>query len=298
MERLKSELSLILGESVGRIEPLNCQPHSCLYALYDRSGQAMPMVVRDFSQPGLAEQQARKLMLLRQHGSVPVPAVYGVVFSDRLPFHELLLVERLGGISAAAPVRSPGAQERLAQQIADGLGSWHSQSADNMSGYIDSCQSLSWPDWYRQYTTVLWSLLRQKKQTALSAADLQFLSLTQRNYQQLFADLSQPNVMLHGNLELSNIIKDPHTESLLAMVQPGRILWAPAEFELFRLWNAPVGQAIILKYRHRHPLDEGFIWRCPLYRLWYQAEQVVCNQPFSAQDFAEARRQLLPWLAE
>lgn len=296
MELLKSELSLILGESVSRVETLNCQPQSCLYALYDQSGQAMPMAVRYFSQPGLAEQEARKLMLLRQKGTVHVPTVYGVVLSERPPFHELLLVERLGGISAEVPAHSAQQWDSLEQQIIDGLSAWHSQSADGMSGYIDSSQNLSWPDWYFQYTSVLFSLLQQKRPSVISADDQQILHRTQVRHDELFADLSQPNVMIHGNLELKNIIKDSHTDRLLAMVQPGRMLWAPAEYELFRLWTEAAGQSLVLAYRQRYPLDEGFIWRSALYRLWYEVEQVVYNRPFSARLFAQAKTDLLPWL--
>ncbi len=296
MELLKSELSLILGESVSRVETLNCQPQSCLYALYDQSGQAMPMAVSYFSQPGLAEQEARKLMLLRQKGSVHVPAVYGVVLSERQPFHELLLVERLGGISADVPVHSAEQWSSLEQQIIDGLSDWHIHPASGMSGYVDSSQNLSWPDWYRQYTSVLFSLLQQKQLTSISAEDRQILYRAQLRHDDLFADLNCPNVMIHGNLELKNIIKDPHTETLLAMVQPGRMLWAPAEYELFRLWNDPAGQRLILAYRQRFPLDEGFLWRCALYRLWHQVEQLVYNRPFSVQQFSQAKTDLLPWL--
>ncbi len=296
MELLKAELSLILGESISRIETLHCQSQSCLYAIYDRSGHAMPMAVRCFSQPGLAEQQARKLMLLRQKGTIPVPVVYGVVVSERLPFHELLLMGRIGGISAEAPASSAEQWQTLAQQITEGLGAWHSHSADGMSGYVDSTQKIRWPDWYLQHTSVLLALLRQKRQTVIPADDQQLLHRSLLCHETLFADLNAPNVLVHGNLTLNTIIKDPRTGHLLAMVQPGRVLWAPAEYELFRLQNSPREQSLLQCYLKKYGVDEGFIWRCSLYRLWDQVEQLIHNRPFSTEIYSEARGNLLPWL--
>ena len=296
MERLKEELSLILGESVSRLEVLHCQSQSCLYAIYDRAGHAMPMAVRCFSRPGMAEQEARKLMLLRQQGTVYVPVVYGVVVSQRLPFHELLLVGRTGGITAEAPVRSSGQQLILAQQITEALGAWHSCSSDGLSGYVDSSQKISWSGWYLQYTSVLLALLRQKHQTVISSDDQQLLYRSQLCHGTLFADLKAPNVMVHGNLTLNTIIKDPHTGHLLAMVQPGRMLWAPAEYELFRLQNSPQEQSLLQCYLKKYGVDEGFVWRCSLYRLWDQVDQVIHNRPFSTELYRQARDSLLPWL--
>lgn len=296
MELLKSELSMILGKPISRIETLNCQSHSCLYALYDPSGNALPLAVRYFSRPGYAEQEARKLMLLRQQGGVRVPQVYGVVVSERPPFHELLLLERIGGLPVEAPPHSGAQWQTLVQQVIEAMMQWHSHSANGMSGYIDSSQTLSWPDWFFQYSSVLLSLLRHTQQQDISPEELQFLHLTQRCHDKLFADLRAENVMVHGNLRLNTLLKDPRSGQLLAIVQPGRVLWAPAEYELFHLQESSAGQQIVSAWLRQFTPDEGFLWRSALYRLWYQVEQRVHNQPFSAENFRNAITDLRPWL--
>lgn len=296
MELLKSELSMILGESISRVETLSRQPQSCLFALYNQAGQAMSMAVRCFTHPGLAEQEARKLMLLRDNTHVRVPSAYAVVVSERQPFHELLLLERLGGLSLEAPLRSSQHSQQLAQQVAAALRHWHQQPSKGLSGFVDSSQALHWSDWFYQYSAVLLSLLRHKQQQDVSADDRQFLSRTLECHRQLFADLQAPTVMVHGNLQLSTLLKDPHTEQLLAIVQPGRMLWAPAEYDLFRLQETPLGRQIVSAYLSRAAVDEGFVWRSALYRLWEQVEQRVHNQPFCADRFRRAKTDLLPWL--
>ncbi|WP_029685002.1 phosphotransferase [Tatumella saanichensis] len=296
MELLKSELSMILGEPISRVEPLSHQPQSCLFALYDQSGQAMPMAVRCFTRPGLAEQEARKLMLLRDNSQVRVPSVYAVVVSERRPFHELLLLERLGGISLEAPIRSSQHCQQLTGQVAAALRQWHQQPSQGLSGYVDSSQPLNWSDWFSQYSAVLFSLLRHKQQQGISAEDRQFLFQTRDCHRKLFADLQAPNVMVHGNLQLSTLLKDPRTEQLLAIVQPGRMLWAPAEYDLFRLQESHLGRQIVSAYLSQAEVDEGFVWRNALYRLWYQVELQVHNQPFCADIFRQAKADLLPWL--
>ncbi len=45
MESLKSELSLVLGETVGRLETISEQSPTRLYALYERHDKPMPLML-------------------------------------------------------------------------------------------------------------------------------------------------------------------------------------------------------------------------------------------------------------
>ncbi len=52
---------------------------------------------------------------------------------------------------------------------------------------------------------------------------------------ELFRDFNDNAVLVHGNFTLRSMLKDPRSDQLLAMVGPGMMLWAPREYELFRL---------------------------------------------------------------
>lgn len=48
MEQLKSELSTVLGESLSRLECISEQPYADLYALYDKEGNAIPLLAKSY----------------------------------------------------------------------------------------------------------------------------------------------------------------------------------------------------------------------------------------------------------
>ncbi len=45
------------------------------------------------------------------------------------------------------------------------------------------------------------------------------------------------------------------------------MLWAPREFELFRLMDNPLAEGLLWHYLQRAPVAESFIWRRWLYVL-------------------------------
>jgi len=83
----------------------------------------------------------------------------------------------------------------------------------------------------------------------------------------LFADFNDNSVLLHGNLSLRSLLKDPRSDQLLAMINPGTLLWGPREFELFRLWEKGMSEQLLFRYLQRAPVSESFLTRRGLYLL-------------------------------
>ncbi|HEB0107783.1 TPA: hypothetical protein RYX74_003620, partial [Serratia marcescens] len=121
MEQLRAELSIVLGESISRLERVSEQPYAHMYSLYDRQGNAIPLMAKSFICQGIAQQEAYKLSMLARDGDIRLPTVYGVVCTHQAPYKEILLIERLRGVSAEAPTRSPDRWNMLMEQIVDGI---------------------------------------------------------------------------------------------------------------------------------------------------------------------------------
>lgn len=296
MEQLKAELTLVLGEKISRLEMLSEYPLARLYALYDHHNQAMPLVAKYFRYPGHAALEARKLALLGQGGTIKVPAVYGLMLSQQKPPHEVLLMERIEGVSARVPARSASRWQQLCAEIVDGLLAWHRIDSQGLVGSIDSVQENTWPVWYQQRVGVLWSTLGYLRPGLLSLEDRQILFRCRQQLPRLFRGFSDPAVLIHGHLQLQAILKDAASDQLLAMTQPGWLLWAPREYELFRLSHDRAEASLLQHYLHRAPVDEGFLWRRWVYQLWDNIESLIHGGAFTRARFNQAREQLLPWL--
>lgn len=296
MEQLKAELSIVLGERLSRLECVSEQPYAHLYAIYDEQGHAVPLMAKSYVCAGIASQEAYKLSMLAREGVVRVPTVFGLVTTSQSPFKEVLLIERLRGVSAEAPTRTPQRAEMLIEQIIEGLLAWHRIDSHGHVGTVDSTQENKWPLWYQQRVEALWASVSHLQSAQLTQEDRTLLFRSRASLPSLFADFNDNSVLLHGNLSLRSLLKDPRSDQLLAMINPGTLLWGPREFELFRLWEKGMSEQLLFRYLQRAPVSESFLTRRGLYLLWESVSHLLHTGKLDRPAFEQAKRQLLPWL--
>ncbi|EQA4281412.1 YcbJ family phosphotransferase [Cronobacter dublinensis] len=297
MDQLRAELSHLLGEKLSRLECISEKPDTSLWSLYDSHGNPLPLLARSFTSPGLAQQQAGKMSILARHGTVRLPVVYGVMTHEEHPGPDVLLMERLRGVPVEAPARTPQRWEHLQDQIIEALLSWHRVDSHGCVGSVDSTQENLWPFWYRQRVEVLWSTLNQYQNTGLTMQDKRMLFRTRACLESMFAGFNDNCVLVHGNFNLRSMLKDARSDQLLAMVNPGIVLWAPREYELFRLFDTPLAESLFWRYLQRAPVAESFLWRRWLYVLWDEVAQLLQTGKMNRAAFNTASESLLPWVA-
>ncbi|WP_048958361.1 YcbJ family phosphotransferase [Enterobacter bugandensis] len=297
MEQLRAELSHLLGEKLSRVECVSEKVDTALWSLYDGQGNPMPLMARSFSSPGVARQLAWKMSMLAREGTVRMPTVYGVMTHEEHPGPDVLLIERLRGVPVEAPARTPERWEQLKDQIVEALLAWHRQDSRGLVGPVDSTQENLWPLWYRQRVEVLWGTLNQFNNTGLTMQDKRILFRTRECLPALFDGFNDNCVLIHGNFTLRSMLKDSRSDQLLAMLGPGIMLWAPREYELFRLSDSGAAEGLLWHYLQRAPVAEAFLWRRWLYLLWEEVAQLVNTGRFNRANFDLAAKSLLPWLA-
>jgi len=296
MEQLKAELSLVLGERLSRLECVSEQPYAHLFALYDEQGHAMPLMAKSFTCAGIAAQEAYKLSMLARESVVRVPTVFGIVTTQQSPYQDVLLIERLRGVSAEAPTRTLLRWNVLMDQIVEGLLAWHRIDSHGYVGTVDSTQENSWAAWYQQRVEVLWSSVSHLQSARLTQEDRTLLFRTRASMERLFADFNDNSVLVHGNLSLRSLLKDSRSDQLLAMINPGTVLWGPREFDLFRLWEEGMSEQLLFHYLQRAPVCETFLARRWLYVVWESISHFIHTSQLDRRAFDHARQQLLPWL--
>lgn len=297
MELLRKELSHLLGEKLSRIECINEQPNSTLWSLYDSDGNAMSLLAKSFSTPGLAAQLAWKISMLARSGTIRMPVVYGVVTHDETPGPDVLLMERLRGVPVEAPTRTPDRWDHLKDQIVEGLLAWHRVDSRGCVGNVDNTQENIWPSWYRQHVATLWATINQYPNNGLTMQDRRILFRTRECLPRLFEDFNDNCVLVHGNFTLSSMLKDGRSDQLLAIVNPGTMLWAPREYEIFRLFEPGQSESLLWHYLQRAPVAESFLWRRWLYILWDGVAQLLQTGRLNRPAFDVAAKNLLPWIA-
>ncbi|EKN4206877.1 YcbJ family phosphotransferase [Yersinia ruckeri] len=297
MEQLKAELSVVLGESITRLECVSEQPYAHLYAIYDRQGQAIPLLAKSYVCQGIAQQEAYKLSMLAREGDIRLPTVYGLVMTHQAPYKEILLMERLRGVSAEAPPRTGDHWNALMDQIVEGVLAWHRIDSHGCVGNVDSIQENNWFNWYQQRVEVLWASVSNLNSPLITRDDRAVLYRSRACLSQLFADFDDSCVLVHGNLSLRSMLKDSRSDQLLAMLNPGPVLWAPREYDLFRLSDEGMSTQLLYRYLSKAPVSEAFVYRRWLYTLWELVGRFIHTGYFDRPLFDLAASQLLPWLA-
>ncbi|WP_413728737.1 YcbJ family phosphotransferase [Sodalis sp. RH19] len=296
MEQLNAELSAVLGESLSRLERISEQPYAHLYAMYDKEGHPLSLLAKSYICQGIAQQEAYKLSMLAREGEVRLPTVYGLVVTQQAPYKELLLMERLRGVSAEAPTRTPQRWELLKDQIVESMLAWHRIDSHGYVGTVDSTQENTWPNWYAQRIEVIWSTLLKVSAPLLTYEDRNLLFRTRQSREKLFADYQENSVLVHGNLTLRSMLKDQRTDQLLAMLNPGTMLWAPREYDLFRLCEDGMANELLYHYLSKAPVSEAFLYRRWLYGIWEAAARYIHTGLLDRAVFDLAGRELVPWL--
>lgn len=235
--------------------------------------------------------------MLARSGTIRMPVVYGVMTHEEHPGPDVLLIERLRGVSVEAPARTPERWEHLKDQIVEGLLAWHRHDSRGCVGQVDNTQENLWTNWYRQRVEMLWSTLNLYHNTGLTMQDKRILFRTRECLPALFEGFNDNCVMVHGNFSLRSMLKESRSDQLLAMVNPGTMLWAPREYELFRLADSGLAEGLLWHYLQRAPVSESFLWRRWLYLLWDEVSQLVNTGRFNRANFDLATKALLPWLA-
>lgn len=297
MEQLRAELSLVLGEPISRLERVSEQPYAHMYSLYDQQDHAIPLMAKSYVCEGIAQQEAYKLSMLSREGDIRLPTVFGVVYSQQSSYKEVMLIERLRGVSVEAPTRTPDRWNVLMDQIIDGVLAWHRIDSHGCVGTVDSTQENDWFSWYQQRVEVLWSSVSNMNSPLLTMADRRLLYRTREMLTTFFVAFDDPCVLVHGNLSLRSMLKDAKTDQLLAMLNPGMVLWAPREYELFRLCEAGMPDQLLFRYIQRAPVADSFLCRRWLYVVWEAVARMIHTGKLDRQLFDQASKQLLPWLA-
>lgn len=265
MEQLKAELSVILGESITRLERISEQPYAHLYAMYNRQDQAMPLLAKSYVCQGIAQQEAYKLSMLAREGDIRLPTVYGLVMIHQSPYKEILLIERLRGVSVEAPTRTGDRWNALMDQIVEGILSWHRIDSHGCVGHVESTQENNWYCWYQQRVDVLWAALSNMNAPLMTQADRAVLYRAKASLALLFADFDDSSVLVHGNLTLRSMLKDVRSDQLLAMLNPAQCYGLRVSMICFVLakrgCQASYCIAISIKHRSLKPslLAVGFI---------------------------------------
>ena len=268
-ERLPGLLKKRLGADAIGVRFIGGGSFGRVYRAELADGRAVAVKVS--RERGAQETEARELELLGAHTVVTVPRVLFAGEDEGLCLLCMTFVEGKNVLSPAFLLKSKARKARFAEAVADGLLRWHGVHADRF-GDLDAPGYTDWRDCYRAEKRDPWlfGLGKLAQAGRFRREDLALLTRAGAVFDGLPPTGARPS-LIHGDLNIMNIMADARTLELTAFIDPRGTMWADPEYDLFQLRNM-WGDAFGLyeTYRRKAGLDAYADFRVAYYGAMHE----------------------------
>lgn len=234
------------------------------------------VIVKCYQQPGNHKKERAQLALLRPHSLLKVPEVYAVHDKDDdFPF-DALIMEFVEGINASLlPTDHPN-RERFAEEMVANL--LHLHGVSNPLGFGEEGRLFStWKDCYVERIEALKRKLQGRLSPVVSPHVRSVADRSVARFDQIFSQPVERSSLIHSDYNLWNILVDPKTARITAVIDPLNAGWADRELDLFHLQNADGDRfGLLERYQRQWRLSELFPVKNAFYWFWDDVKH-LCN---------------------
>ncbi len=230
------------------------------------------IAVKAFRIQGAQETEANQLRILSRNTDVNMPEVLFSYSDGRVAVMAMSFIEGKNTLDPGFLLKSKAQKKAYAESVVSGMLQWHSIKGEKFGG-LDNPLYDTWLDFYKKEKQEPWlkALGELCDKGKYSRKKLELI----HEATELFNSLSEENrepVLIHGDLNIMNIMADPKTMRLTAFIDPCGSMWADREYDLFQLRNM-WGDAFGLydTYKARHKLSEYADFRVAYYASMHEA---------------------------
>lgn len=195
------------------------------------------IALKAFREQGSQEKEANQLRILSENTFVKMP---DVLFTHSDKCTAVMGMTFIDGSNVLNPVfllKSKLQKEKFAKDVIDGMSQWHKVTGKKF-GNLENPEYNSWLEFYRTEKQIPWlkGLEHLCKKGKFSKKKLDLLLRATDVFNNL-PDESEKPVLIHGDLNIMNIMADPKTFKLNGFIDPCGSMWADREYDLFQLLN-------------------------------------------------------------
>jgi fructosamine-3-kinase len=222
---------------------------------------------------GHGETMVHQLRELRKHAGDLVPEVYFYHTPTDDLRQEACVMEYVPGIPASNLQPPPqDVQERLANETIEHLLRWHAVRNPRGYGSLDGPFHSRWIDYYLPRVLETRGKMGSEDGSSGKPSELA-IQVADRSIdaaEKVLGHIRDNAVLNHGDIWMPNVLVDPETVRVLAIIDPVEADWSEAEMDLIPMyWPWGDGDYLMKVYRQHVELDEGFDLRFAFYHFWW-----------------------------
>ncbi len=219
-----NELKFIGGGSFGRV-----------YKGTKSDGETI--ILKAYYVKGMEETEAQQLKILGENTSVKMPKVCFTYSDDEIAVLCMSFIEGKNALDPSFLLKSKAQKSAFALDVVDGMLQWHSVKGEKF-GYLENAVYDSWKEFYieNKVSRDLAGLKKLIDEGKYSRKNYDLLCRGLDIFKEVVDEPESP-VLIHGDLNIMNIMADPKTMKLTGFIDPCGSMWADSEYDLFQFLN-------------------------------------------------------------
>jgi len=226
------------------------------------------VVVKFSREFGRLAREIQGLSRLAQFVDCPVPEV---LFFGREQGYDYLMLEWLDGISAHKLPNDPNALESFREHYSDLLLALHEHNTELGfelgENQYEPCLIKAFESWM---TPVLRYVLSDC--SPFSSELKESYSFLWDIKEQVLSPINTHSSFVHDDCHIGNVLFNPQTFKVAAILDPCDAGFKHREFDLFHLYDVRPDLKLVERYQEKMPLAEGFAFRRWFLSLWDDAK--------------------------
>ncbi len=249
------------------------------------------IVVKAFRIEGMMEKESAQLRAIKENTGVTMPEIYFTHSDESIALLGMGFIEGTNVLSPSYLFKSKAKKKAFAEEVVGNLLEIHSVKGEKYGSLLNPTYD-SWTEYYEKEHIIpkmqgLKDLCSKGKYSKKSYALLEKAAAI---YKEKAREPECP-VLIHGDINIMNIMADPKTMKLRGFIDPAGYIYADREYDLFQLMNM-WGNSFYLyeTYKKHYPLSENADFRIAFYGALNEAScrltgglimplwEILCNR--------------------
>lgn len=195
------------------------------------------IILKAYHISGMEKTEANQLKILDANTIVKMPQVYFTYNDKNIAVLCMSYIDGKNVLDLSFLLKSKEQKQSFASEVVDGMIQWHNIKGEKF-GYLENAIYDSWKEFYIENKASrdlagLKSLMNNGKYSKKS------YDLLRRGFDIFKEIVNEPAnpVLIHGDLNIMNIMADPKTLKLTGFIDPCGSMWADREYDLFQFLN-------------------------------------------------------------
>ncbi len=195
------------------------------------------IAVKAFRLIGAHKDEAFQLAFLSERTSVRMPEVLFTYSDEECALMGMSFIDGKNVLDPLFLLKSREKKRAFAKSVVSGMSEWHSVK-NNKFGSLGNPTYDSWIECYRSEKQQPWlsQLGELAEKGKYSKKNYELLCNATEIFNKVCCE-PESAVLIHGDLNIMNIMADPQSFDLLGFIDPNGSMWADREYDLFQLLN-------------------------------------------------------------